>query len=71
MHKCKRSKCAVCAEICELLSGENIRKLNINKQSSEMSIKVNTEDNKHCCQVQLAFFFLFLFIFYQPPGSVL
>jgi len=66
MHKCKRSKCAVCVEICELLSGGNIRKLNVNKQFSETSIKVNTEDNKHCYQVQLAFF---LFHFFFLPAT--
>lgn len=32
MHKCKRSKCAVWAKDCELLSGENIRELNIDEQ---------------------------------------
>jgi len=53
----------VWVENCDLLSGGNTRELDIDKQFP-MSRKVNTKDNRHCCQVQLA-------LFYELPGSIL
>ena len=69
MHECERSQCIVWVENCELLSGGNIWQLNFNEQFfRDKSGKVNTRDNKHRRQVQLAYFSSFFF--FQPPGLI-